>query len=141
MAFLRIPHAVFVEPLAAAFEGSEQSRQFAKRIFALRQRMPTKEQAAVYVSVRHYLQAVAAVGSDDGEKVNAQMRKMPVDYFGRPASIRPDGRVLYDLTFYQVKAPAESKYPWDYYKPLRTIPKEEAFRPAGEGGCALPSGG
>jgi branched-chain amino acid transport system substrate-binding protein len=122
------------------WDQNEASRQFAQRLFARRHRMPTKEQAAVYVSVRHYLQAVAAAGTDDGEKVNQQMRSMPVDYLGRPASIRADGRVLYDLTFYQVKSPAESKYAWDYYKPVRTIAKEEVFRPLAEGGCAFAQG-
>jgi branched-chain amino acid transport system substrate-binding protein len=65
------------------------------------------------------------------------MREMPVDYFGRAASIRADGRVLYDLTMYRVKSPAESKYPWDYYTAVRTIAGKEVFRPPSEGGCSL----
>lgn len=119
------------------WDQNEQSRNFAKRMFAAHQRMPTKEQAAVYASITHYLKAVAAAGTDDAEKVNAQMRQMPTDFFGRSGSIRPDGRVTYDMTLYQVKSPSESKYPWDYYKPLRTIPKETIFRPVDAGGCAL----
>jgi len=35
----------------------------------------------------------------------------------------------------EVKKPEESHYPWDYYKILKTIPGEEAFRPMSEGGC------
>ena len=37
----------------------------------------------------------------------------------------------------EVKKPEESHYPWDYYKILKIIPGEEAFRPMSEGGCPL----
>jgi len=37
----------------------------------------------------------------------------------------------------QVKTPAESKYPWDYYKIVATIPADQAFRPMADGGCPL----
>jgi branched-chain amino acid transport system substrate-binding protein len=36
-----------------------------------------------------------------------------------------------------VKAPAESKGPWDFYKLVATIPAEQAFRPLKDGGCPL----
>jgi branched-chain amino acid transport system substrate-binding protein len=36
-----------------------------------------------------------------------------------------------------VKAPGESRARWDYYKLLQTTPAAEAFRPIGEGNCAL----
>jgi branched-chain amino acid transport system substrate-binding protein len=38
---------------------------------------------------------------------------------------------------YEVKAPAESKKPWDYYKLVREIPAAEAFRPISESECPL----
>ena len=85
----------------------------------------------------HYLKAIAAAGSKDGTVVSQKMRAMPVDYFGRKGTIRADGRVLYDMTLYEVKAPSESKYPWDYYKLVRTIPADKAFRPLADGGCPL----
>lgn len=119
------------------WDQNEESRRFAKRMFASHQRMPTKEQAAVYASVTHYLKAVAAVGTDDSEKVNQEMRRMPVDFFDHAGSIRPDGRVTYDMTLYQVKSPAESKYPWDYYKAVQTLSKDKVFRPADAGGCPM----
>jgi branched-chain amino acid transport system substrate-binding protein len=117
------------------WDQNDETRKFAQRIYAKHQRMPTKEQAAVYASVRHYLKAVAAAGTDDALTVNRKMRELPVDYFGATGSIRPDGRVLYDLTLYKVKSPAESRKPWDYYEAVRTIAKEAAFGPADEGGC------
>jgi branched-chain amino acid transport system substrate-binding protein len=119
------------------WDQNEQSRNFGSRMFARYKRMPTKEQAAVYASVTHYLNAVAATGTDDAEMVNDEMRRAPVDFFGRAGSLRSDGRVLYDMTLYQVKSPAESKYPWDYYKVVQTLPKEKVFRPIGAGGCAM----
>ncbi len=106
-------------------------------MFARTGRMPTKEQAAVYASVRHYLKAVAATGTDDPDKVGVRMREMPVDYLGHAGSIRPDGRVLYDMTLYRVKKPVESRYPWDYYTAVKTLPKETIFRPVQDGGCGL----
>jgi branched-chain amino acid transport system substrate-binding protein len=117
------------------WDESDTTRSFAKRFFERRQRMPTKEQANTYAVVRHYLKAVQAAGTDDATAVTARMKSMPTDYFGRPGSVREDGRVLYDLALYQVKAPEESKYPWDYYKKLRDIPAVEAFRPLDQGGC------
>lgn len=117
------------------WDQNEQTRKFAQRMFAHHQKMPTKEQAAVYASVRHYLKAVQAAGSDDGGTVNRKMRDMPVDYFGQTGTIRPDGRVLYDLALYKVKSPSASKYPWDYYQPVRIIPKESAFGSAEGSAC------
>ncbi|QRG07008.1 ABC transporter substrate-binding protein [Xanthobacter dioxanivorans] len=119
------------------WDQNDKARAFAKRFFAKMGRMPTKQQASVYASITHYLSAVAASGTDEAGKVNAEMRRLPVDYFGHAASIRADGRVLYDLTLYEVKSPAESKAPWDYYKPVTTLPAAEVFRPAGETGCLL----
>jgi branched-chain amino acid transport system substrate-binding protein len=35
----------------------------------------------------------------------------------------------------QVKTPQESKYPWDYYKIIETIPGDQAFRPLADSDC------
>jgi branched-chain amino acid transport system substrate-binding protein len=123
--------------VAAGFywDQNEQTRKFAERMFSRHQKMPTKEQAAVYVSVRHYLKAVQAAGTDDAATVNRQMRIMPVDYFGQVASIRPDGRVVYDLTLYKVKSPGASKYPWDYYQALRVVRGDSAFGAVESSAC------
>jgi branched-chain amino acid transport system substrate-binding protein len=117
------------------WDQNETSRAFAKRFFAQRHAMPSKDQAEVYVAVKHYLEAMDAAGTDDAVVVNKAMRVAPVDYFGKKATIREDGRVLYDLTLYQVKAPADSKAPWDDYTPLRTIPADEAFLPLNQAAC------
>jgi len=120
------------------WDQNDQSRAFAKRFMAEIGRAPTKEQAATYASVAHYLKAIAAVGTKDATAVAHKMQETPVDYFGRKGSIRPDGRVLYDMSLYEVKTPAESKYPWDYYKLVKDIPADKAFRAMGTTGCQIP---
>jgi len=97
--------------------------------------MPTREQAGVYVSLLHYLKAVESAGKSDAAAVNQAMRKLPVDRFGTPATVRADGRVIYDIGVYQVKSPAESRGPWDYYRLIATVPGEQAFRPLANGNC------
>jgi branched-chain amino acid transport system substrate-binding protein len=119
------------------WDEDDASRAFANRFFAIENRMPTKLQAATYAAVHHYLRAIQTIDSDDALKVNAEMRKLPVDFFGRPAHIRRDGRVIYDLALYQVKTPQDSKRPWDYYKKVAELPGETSFRREDEGGCPL----
>jgi branched-chain amino acid transport system substrate-binding protein len=117
------------------WDESEPARAFSKRFFEKMNKMPSKEQANTYVAVRHYLKAVDAAQSEDPKAVTERMRGIPVDYFGKNGVIREDGRMVHDLTLYEVKKPSDSNYPWDYYKPIRTIPAEEAFRPLAEGKC------
>jgi branched-chain amino acid transport system substrate-binding protein len=45
--------------------------------------------------------------------------------------------MVHDMLLVQVKTPAESKYPWDYYKVLARIPGDQAFRPIQESECPL----
>ncbi|NYZ14388.1 ABC transporter substrate-binding protein [Azospirillum sp. RWY-5-1] len=116
---------------------NEAARTWSKRFFEKTKRMPTKQHASVYASVAHYLKAVKAADTLDADAVAAQMRTMPVDYFGHSGTVRQDGRVVYPMTLYEVKSPAESKEPWDYLKPVREITAAEAFRPISEGGCGL----
>ena len=101
-------------------------------------RMPTSIQAGFYSATKHYLEAVKAAGTDDGEKVVAKMKATPTEdpMFGK-GTIRADGRKLHDMYLFEVKKPDESKGPWDYYKLVRTIPGEEAFRPMDKGDCPL----
>jgi branched-chain amino acid transport system substrate-binding protein len=122
---------------------NDGSRAFAKRYAPLMGgKMPNMIQAGDYSAVRHYLKAVAALGADrakgSGRAVIEQMKAMPVEdsVYGK-GSIRADGRKLNPMYLFQVKSPAESRYPWDYYKLVRTIPADQAFRPLSEGHCPL----
>ena len=108
----------------------DKAREWSKRYFAKMNRMPTMWQAGVYSSVMHYLQAVRDAGTDDPLKVTAKMREKPIeDFFARHGHLREDNLMVHDLMLVQVKSPEESKYPWDYYKVLTTIPGDEAFGP------------
>lgn len=122
------------------WDQDEGSRAFARRFFNIEKKQPTKLQASTYAAVKHYLKAIEASGTDEALAVNKKMRELPVDFFGRSGRVRTDGRVVYDLALYQVKTPAESRYPWDYYKKLAELPGETTFRPENAGGCPLVEG-
>jgi branched-chain amino acid transport system substrate-binding protein len=112
------------------------SKRFAERNGG---KYPTMIHAGVYAAVLHYLKAVEALKSDaDGAKVVAEMKRTPTDdpLFGK-GTIREDGRKIHDMYLFQVKKPAESKAPYDYYTLRATIPAAEAFRPLDQGGCPL----
>jgi branched-chain amino acid transport system substrate-binding protein len=99
------------------------------------------DQAGVYSSVLHYLQAVEKVGSPaDGAKVVEAMKASEYDdpLFG-PTKVRVDGRAVHAMYLAEVKKPSESKGPYDYFKIITTIPANEAFRPLSEerGICSL----
>ena len=111
------------------WDQNDEARAFAKRFFDARHMMPSRNHASIYAAVTHYLKAIKAAGTDDAAAVGKAMRAAPVAYFGHPATMRSDGRVMYDITLYRVKTPAESKAPWDYYEKVRDIPAAEAFRP------------
>ena len=121
------------------WDQNDETRAFSKR-YAERMggKKPSMVQAGVYSGVAHYLKAVAAAGTNDGATVAAKMHEIPVnDFMSKNVVIRRDGRVMRDFYLFQVKTPAESKGPWDYYNLVRTIPAEEAARPEGEGNCPL----
>lgn len=108
----------------------DKTREWSKRYFAKMNRMPTMWQAGVYSSVTAYLNAIKETGADDPLKVAAKMREKPVeDFFARNGKLREDNLMVHDLWLVQVKTPAESKYPWDYYKILAKISGEDAFGP------------
>ncbi|HRE13443.1 MAG TPA: ABC transporter substrate-binding protein [Usitatibacteraceae bacterium] len=118
---------------------NDATRAWAKRFAAANNgKYPSMVHAGVYSSVLHYLKAVAAIKSDDGAKVVAQMKKTPTDdpLFGK-GEVRADGRKTHPVYLVEVKKPSESKGPYDYYKIRATIPAAEAFRPMAEGGCPL----
>ena len=120
------------------WDRDDDSRAWSKRFFDKQGRMPTMAQASIYSAVRHYIKAIAAAGTDEAKAVMVKMRELPVnDFYVKNGHVREDGRLVHDMLFAQVKTPAESGKPWDYYKILSVIPGDQAFRPLGEGGCPL----
>jgi len=117
---------------------NDETRAWSKRFFEKHKRMPTMIHAGQYSAIYHYLKAVKATGSDDTQKVMAQMRKTPVnDFFAKNGTIREDGRMVHDVYLLQVKKPSESKGPWDYYHVRATIPGADAFQPLSASRCPL----
>jgi len=120
------------------WDRDEDTRKFARRYFERMKKMPTAIQAANYSSTMHYLKAIQAAGTDEAAAVMAKMKATPVnDFFAKNGQIRPDGRMVHDMYLVEVKKPDESKYAWDYYKVLATIPGDEAFQPLAQSTCPL----
>ena len=121
---------------------NDNTREWSKRFQKVSPKgmMPSMTVAGLYSGVLHYLKTLEAMGGNphDGAKVVAKMKELPADdpLFGK-ASIRIDGRKLVPAYLFEVKKPEESKYPWDYYKVIATIPAEEAARPLSESECPL----
>jgi branched-chain amino acid transport system substrate-binding protein len=126
--------------LTTAFywDRNDESRAWAQRYFARMNRMPNMAQAGIYSATTHYLEAVAAAGTDATQPVMEKMRATPInDFFVKNGTIRDDGRMVHDMYLYEVKKPAESKGAWDYYKPAAEIPADQAFLPLAESKCPL----
>ncbi|VTU23739.1 ABC transporter substrate-binding protein [Variovorax sp. RA8] len=115
----------------------DRTRAFGKKFFDKTKRMPTDIQAADYSATMTYLKAVQAAGTTDADKVMEQLKKTPVDDFYAKGRIREDGRFVHDMYLVQVKSPAESKQPWDYYKVVSKLPGDQVFTTKAESKCAL----
>jgi branched-chain amino acid transport system substrate-binding protein len=120
------------------WDRTDETRAWSKRFFEKMKRMPHMGDAGDYSSTMHYLKSVQAAGTDEAGAVMAKMKELPVnDFFAKNGKIRVDGRMVHDMYVYEVKKPSESKYAWDYYKLLATVPADTAFRPLSESTCPL----
>ena len=120
------------------WDQNEKSRAWSKRYFEKMKKMPNGIQASSYSATAHYLASVRATGTDESDKVVAHMKAAPIkDMLTPNGVIRPDGRMVSDLYLRQVKSPAESKYPWDYFKGGDRIPGDQAFTTKAESKCPL----
>jgi branched-chain amino acid transport system substrate-binding protein len=120
------------------WDQNDATRAWSRRFLERRRMVPTMVQASSYGAVTHYLKAVAAAGTKDAATVMRAMREMPInDFMTSNGQLREDGRVVRDMHLFQVKMPAEAKYPFDYYKQLATVPGAKAFRPLQESECPL----
>jgi len=122
---------------------NDRTRAFTKRVLPKTGGVhPAISHAGCYAGALHYLKTVADMGVAEAKKSGAatiaRMKAMPTDddAFGA-GSIRADGRKIHPVYLFEVKKPAESKAPWDYYKLVATTPADQAFRPLNEGGCSL----
>lgn len=116
---------------------NDQTRAFGKKFFEKTKRMPTDVQAADYSATMTYLKAVQAAGTMDADAVMAKLKSTPIDDFYGKGVIRPDGLFAHDMYLMQVKSPAESKAPWDYYKVVNKLPADQVWTTKAESKCAL----
>jgi branched-chain amino acid transport system substrate-binding protein len=101
-------------------------------------RVPGLLHAGNYCAANHWLKSVKAAGTTDADAVVAKMKETPVnDFYNSNVTVREDGRVMHVMYLWEVKSPAESKYPNDFCKPLATVQPADAWRPLSEGGCPL----
>lgn len=120
------------------WDQNDETRKFAKRFFEKFKRMPSSVQAADYSATLTYLNAVKAAGTDEADKVMAQLKKTKInDMYAKNGYIRADGRMVHDMFLMQVKSPAESTKPWDYYKQVAVVPGDQAFTTPAESKCSL----
>lgn len=123
---------------------NDSTRTFTKSVLAKmpNQQRPNMIQAGCFSVTNHYLKAVEKLGiaaaKANGAAAITEMKKLPVEdlVFGK-TTVREDGRHLVPAYLFEVKSPAESKEPWDYYKLLSTTSAEEAAEPMVGEGCSL----
>ncbi|MDK4735469.1 ABC transporter substrate-binding protein [Rhizobium sp. CNPSo 3490] len=116
----------------------DESRAFAKKFFDRTGKMPNMIHTGTYSAVTQYLKAVQKAGTDETEAVAKQLHEMPVDdVFGRGGTVAANGRMIHDMYLLQVKKPADSKEPWDYFNVLATIPGKDAYIDPAKSGCDL----
>jgi branched-chain amino acid transport system substrate-binding protein len=120
---------------------NDETRAWSKRFFEKMKREPTMVQAGDYSATMAYLNAIKATNSIDAATVVKKMKEMPVnDFMTKNGKIRDDGMLVRDMYLFEVKKPADSKAPWDYYKLISTIPGEEAYKRPNGNECPLVKG-
>jgi branched-chain amino acid transport system substrate-binding protein len=119
---------------------NDDTRAWTKRFVEMMngKQYPTMNHAGTYGGMLHFLKAIDAAQTRDGAKIVAKMKELPTDdaTFGK-GRVREDGRHMHPMYLWEVKKPSESKGPWDYYKLVKTIPAEQAWRPLDQGGCSF----
>ena len=120
------------------WDQSDASRAWSKKFEAKAGRKPSMLQAGDYSSVTFYLNGVKATGTDDADTLMKWMKSNKInDFFTQGGYVREDGRMIHDMYLMQVKTPAESKAPWDYYKVVATLPGDEVYTKLSESTCKL----
>jgi branched-chain amino acid transport system substrate-binding protein len=116
----------------------DKARAWSKRFFDRNGKMPTAPQVNAYEGLYHYLKAIKAAGTMDTQAVMKQMKELKVDdATGASGYVREDGRVIRDMHLFEVKSSKESKYPWDYFKKIGTLPGDQAYRSLTDGKCSF----
>jgi branched-chain amino acid transport system substrate-binding protein len=116
---------------------NDKTRAFGERFMKRTTRMPSMIHAGTYSATLSYLKAVKAAGTKDPDAVAKKLKELPVDDSFAQGKVQENGRMVHDLYLFEVKKPADSKKPFDYYKLLATVPGDKAFPSAKDSGCPL----
>ncbi|MCP2517796.1 ABC transporter substrate-binding protein [Achromobacter mucicolens] len=120
------------------WDQDDPSRKWASRFEAVMKKKPSMLQAGDYSAATTYLKAVEATKSTDGDTIMKWLKANPVnDFFVKDGKIRADGLMVHDMFLMQVKTPAESKAPWDYYKLVARVPGTQVYTSPEESTCRL----
>ncbi|CUJ65674.1 ABC transporter substrate-binding protein [Achromobacter kerstersii] len=120
------------------WDQDDASRKWAARFEERMKKKPSMLQAGDYSVTTTYLNAVKATGTTDGDTIMKWVKSNPVnDFFVQNATVRADGLLVHDMYLMQVKKPAESKGPWDYYKLIAKIPGGDIYTSPQESKCRL----
>lgn len=115
-----------------------RTREWSRQFFSVRKRMPNAIHAGTYSAVLTYLNAVQRAGTDAATAIVTEMKRTPInDVFATNGRIREDGRMVKEMYLMEVKKPAESVEPWDYYKVKAVVDASVAFQPLSESRCSL----
>jgi branched-chain amino acid transport system substrate-binding protein len=137
-------HAVGLQTMQGVYvmqeyywDRNDPMRAFAKAFFAKSNRMPNFTHSSDYSAITAYLKTIQDIGTDDPKKIVARMKDVGAPRWGTQVKVRQDGRVLFGADLYRVKAPSESKGPWDYLQQVGAIPEDQMFLPPDPTQCSL----
>ena len=123
------------------YDMTPEAKAYTERFRKVMGKPPSFIQAGTYGTVKHYLEAVKAAGTDDAKAVMAKMKEMPInDFMTKNGKIRADGQGMRTMYLMEAKSPTESKEEWDLAKMVASVPAEDAFRPPSESACKLLTG-
>ncbi len=106
----------------------DASREWSARFKARHGGIPSMIHAGIYSATLHYLNSVAASGSDEGKVVIQQMKDTrPNDFFARNAVLRADGRMVHDMYHVRIKPAEERHHEDDIFEIVEVIPGDQAY--------------
>ncbi len=133
------PNAQAMDPAVAGgmrtttgfyWDYDDKTREWSKRFMERQGNIPAMGHAGAYSMTMHYLKAIEAAGTDDSDAVMKKMKEMkPDDFFSRNATLRPDGRMVHDMYYVEIKKPEERRDSNDIFKVISVIPGDQAFAP------------
>jgi branched-chain amino acid transport system substrate-binding protein len=115
-----------------------ESEAFGRKMMEITGNAPGWIAAGAYSAVSNYLDAVEQAGTDEPEKVLATLHQMKIDdFFIDNATMYPNGRLVHDMLYLEVKAPDEVEGKDDFFKLVDTVPANVAFKPYEASVCTI----